>query len=200
MSNLNTAAYWDEVYTEEIQELIRMTNNYDLRWQLDRFEKIASLMHRSSGKVLDVGCGLGNLTRYLKARDPYLDVYGVDFSKVAVDFCNEHIPNHYFVSNADDLSNFEEFDVIISSETIEHLDNPKAHLQSIYDLLKLDGSVIISTPNFNQSDNGEYVSHEHVHEFTPIELEKLMEEVGFKSNVSVTPNTWWMCVMGTKKL
>ncbi len=198
MSNINTAEYWDEVYKEEIQELVRSTNNYDLRWQLDRFEKIVSLIHRSSGKILDVGCGLGNLTRYIKARDPYLDVYGVDFSKVAVDFCNEHIPGHYMVDDASKLLAHppESFDVVISSETIEHLSNPESHMKSLVSLVQPGGSVIISTPNLDF--NGGTVSKEHFHEFTPKELQDLMEECGLKNIVSITPKIWWMCVMGTK--
>lgn len=71
--------------------------------------------------VLDLGCGAGQLTRYLNGHD-YL---GVDFSTVAIDIAKERFPSYVF--NVGDIRNLainEDFDTVTLIEILEHLDNP----------------------------------------------------------------------------
>ena len=77
--------------------------------------------------------------------------------------------------------------MVVSFETIEHLENHSAALTIIFDLLKFDGQLIISSPNRlittpkarNQVESG---CGFHIKEFTIPELRKDLESVGFRVN------------------
>lgn len=60
------------------------------------------------------------------------------------DFGREGIGFH--VGVAEDLSGFGKFDVVVSFETIEHLERPEKFLEEVSRILKDDGLLIISTP------------------------------------------------------
>jgi len=109
---------------------------------LDEFEK-----YRKTNKILDVGCGLGWFL--LEAKKRGWEVYGTEFSKEAVKLCTENgINMKEGVLNSEDFINHE-FDIITSSEVIEHINNPNIELESIKKLLRKGGLFYCTTPNFN---------------------------------------------------
>jgi len=132
--------------------------------------------------ILDLGCGKGWLTNILSA---YGKVLGADLS---VTRAKELFPNLNFYSgtNSDLLSNgnFERFNLIVSTEVIEHIpDNKKKDfLCSIYSLLVPGGFAILTTPRVELYD-----AWQRVYPFKqPIEswiseseLNRLSRSVGF---------------------
>ena len=126
-------------------------------------------------KILDLGCGRGWLTNQLSK---YGNVLGVDlFTQEAemrypdlnfleIDFLNEYekIPN--------------DFDVIISSEVIEHIPLEKRSLfeKIIFDRLKPRGFCIITTPNKKRVDQFQvYVPQPEEHQFDIAEILNLFK-------------------------
>lgn len=99
--------------------------------------------------ILDLGCGRGWLTNLLSG---YGEVLGIEPVESVVSYAKTLFPNlQFMVGSTPELitKNFEnKFDVIVSSEVIEHI--PDAHkiffLKDIYRLLKPDGYCIITTP------------------------------------------------------
>jgi SAM-dependent methyltransferase len=59
------------------------------------------------------------------------------------------------------------FDLVVSFQVIEHLENPSDYLNAIARLLKPDGLAILTTPNLRMSDG---VNPYHVHEYLADEL------------------------------
>ncbi|NIM90461.1 MAG: methyltransferase domain-containing protein [Candidatus Aminicenantes bacterium] len=107
--------------------------------------------------ILDIGCGNGYLDFKLKNSVPKyynLKVIGVDKYKPAIDFANTrkkflHREDcHFELMDACNLR-FEDdsFDIVVCSEVLEHLKQPRMAIKEIYRVLKKDGLVIISTPN-----------------------------------------------------
>jgi 2-polyprenyl-3-methyl-5-hydroxy-6-metoxy-1,4-benzoquinol methylase len=99
--------------------------------------------------ILDVGCGNGFLANYLIANG--YDVYGTDASEMGIAIANQSNNNRFFVQNLTEdelpieLRNLK-FDVIISTEVIEHLYDPVGFINFLKNILKPGGQIIISTP------------------------------------------------------
>lgn len=103
-------------------------------------------------RVLDAACGEGYGSRLL-ANWGASEVVGVDISAEAIASAQKHFAsdNVSFLQNdAETLPRLFEphsFDLIVSFETIEHVQDPELFLRNIQSLLKPGGVVAISCPN-----------------------------------------------------
>jgi len=100
-----------------------------------------------NARVLEVGSGLGYFTYSLK-RAGY-NIKGLDISKEAVEAAINKYGDFYI---CDDLiqyaqKNSEAYDVVIMTEVIEHLNEPKVFIEAIKQLIKPKGACILTTPN-----------------------------------------------------
>ncbi len=96
--------------------------------------------------VLEVGCGFGYLT-YALAKESF-DVTGIDISENAIKSAKENFGNHYSNESLKELANRNaKYDLIISTEVIEHVDEPTEFFESCVSLLKPNGKIFLTTPN-----------------------------------------------------
>jgi 2-polyprenyl-3-methyl-5-hydroxy-6-metoxy-1,4-benzoquinol methylase len=99
-----------------------------------------------SGDVLDFGAGIGSFARALHAMGRFRSVTGVDIIPAPAD-----LPAGitWTTQDLNDPTAFpaESFDVIVSAEVVEHLENPRAVAREWYRLLRPGGHLLISTPN-----------------------------------------------------
>lgn len=107
--------------------------------------QIAEMVTPSS-RVLDVGCGSGELIEHL-ARAKSVDARGIELSQAGVNACvAKGLP--VIQGDADtDLADYpaRSFDFAILSQTIQATHKPKAVLE---ELLRIGKRVIVSFPNF----------------------------------------------------
>lgn len=100
-------------------------------------------------RILDVGCGNGVIACRLLADG--FDIYGIDASETGISIASRKNPGRFFVQDIsseqlpDALSAFQ-FEVVISTEVIEHLYAPRSYMKLIKNILPRGGVVIISTP------------------------------------------------------
>ena len=99
-------------------------------------------------RVLDVGCGNGNISKALGSLG-YI-VTGIDISAASVEQASKHNPFenvNFKVADAEKLAETETFDAVVCSEVLEHLNEPK-HLVSALQKLTADtGILVITVPN-----------------------------------------------------
>jgi len=105
---------------------------------------IAEMVERGS-KVLDVGCGDGDLLQLLESRG--IDGRGIELSREGVNHC---VAKGLAVVQGDadtDLSNYPDdaFDYVILSQTLQATRRPKAVLEN---LLRIGRRAIVTFPNF----------------------------------------------------
>lgn len=72
----------------------------------------------------------------------------------------------------------EKANVVISFETIEHTPNPDVFLKKIFNILKPEGLLVLSTPN--NPYNEEPMSVEHFIEYSVNDMTKMLEKAGFE--------------------
>ncbi len=140
-------------------------------------------LKKVNGKLLDVGCGRGDMLRAFKEIN--FEVYGIDLSKEAIEMC--HPINVQNINLENENFNYSEknFDVIFSKSLIEHLDNPINFMTSCKKLLSEDGSLIVMTPSWMHHCWGPfYLDHTHKTPFTLQSLRDIANLSGFK-NVKV---------------
>ncbi len=96
-------------------------------------------------KVLDVGCGTGKLLQMLQETFPTAQLSGCDIHN----FLPAHLQKiAFFQQDLNlDFSSRNHFDLIISSEVIEHLENPRHFLRNLATITNEKGHIILTTPN-----------------------------------------------------
>lgn len=102
-----------------------------------------------NGRVLDVGCGNGVISRHL-GQFGY-EVLGIDISQKTIDVARSKntLPNVRFEAiSAEALTaQGERYDAVICSEVLEHLDRPELLLKVIHASLKDNGLLVVTVPN-----------------------------------------------------
>jgi 2-polyprenyl-3-methyl-5-hydroxy-6-metoxy-1,4-benzoquinol methylase len=113
-----------------------------------RFKKM--LGNIEGKKVLDIGCGRGNLSFYLAQKGA--KVIGIDLSKNFINYCKDQLKDSnlnldFIVMNAQ-IPDFEDktFDVIVGSRIIHHLPDIESFFRECKRLLKKDGFVTFMEP------------------------------------------------------
>lgn len=104
----------------------------------------------TAGKsLLDIACGVGKGSLTMAILGKAAKVSGYDIDQDSVTYAgirNMHGAVTYKTADAQSFHNGDQFDMIVSFETIEHLDNPEAFLKNASDSLSSDGALYVSTP------------------------------------------------------
>lgn len=105
-------------------------------------ESLIELLAPQKGeRILDLGCGTGDLAMYLF--DCGVDVIGVDNSENMILQARSKYPNiHFSVKDATDLGYSEEFDAVFSNAVLHWVKPPEQALNSIYKSLKAEGRFV----------------------------------------------------------
>jgi 2-polyprenyl-3-methyl-5-hydroxy-6-metoxy-1,4-benzoquinol methylase len=135
------------------------TQQFD--YSTDYFEKMASGWNRisfpiiapfareglalfSPESILDVGCGngiYGNVLRENRAK-----LFGIDMSPESVELCKSGGYNHVIQCPAQRIEyGDEKFDMVFSSEVLEHVEDYEQMLKEIHRVLKPGGGLILTT-------------------------------------------------------
>ncbi len=130
-------------------------------------------------KVLDAACGEGYGSHLLS--ENAVEVIGLDIDEKSI----EHAKNKYkknnltFIEGSCSQLPFDDscFDMVISFETLEHLEQQQEMLAEFKRVLRKDGVLIISTPDKKHySDATGFKNEYHVKELYKQEFKSLLDE------------------------
>lgn len=176
-SNMNETQKNDFVPSGERHIPFHVGTDYSLG-NVDHMLRYALVAPFVEGKrVLDISCGTGYGSHYLACQGA-AEVIAVDVDSDAIAFASKfysHPSIQYIQSDAHSVPELDDqsFDIIVSFETIEHLQHPRLFLAELRRLLKPDGKAFVSCPNDYRVFPDSWISHFHLHKFKFAEFRDL---------------------------
>jgi ubiquinone/menaquinone biosynthesis C-methylase UbiE len=138
--------------------------------------------------ILDIASGSGYGTALLG--EAASKAYGVDVDKDAIRYAKKNYSSKKveFLEGDGQAIPLEDssVDVVVTFETIEHIEDYESFMDEVARVLKKDGLLILSTPNDKEFPES---NHFHIHEFEMNELESLAKK-HFKNIKSYYQGTW----------
>jgi len=149
--------YYDKIWSKKVTQS---------QPEITRMMRMASVL-KGVTKVLDVGCGPGDIISYLSESTEYV---GVDISEVARESVIYY--GGRAVESLDDLGN-QMFDGCILGEFLEHLEDDVGILKEIEKHLNPGAIIIASVPRY-----GVMRDPAHTRDYTAKEFKQLMSTIG----------------------
>ncbi len=155
----------------------------------ERFQKILSEI-KENYSVLDIGCGNSLLGDFLNKNNYYV---GLDINTKYINNLHSRGING-LVGSVEHLP-FKKstFDFVICTEVLEHVFNPKQVIENIHEILKKNGTAIISVPNIAYWDTrkdlllgifaenkSKFYPPEHIRFFTRDDISRLIDDAGLR--------------------
>lgn len=179
--------YREEYYKEWIEKQMKRRV---LMWK----KRLKDLMsYRKSGRLLDVGCGLGTFLKL--AEEEGFEISGTEVSEYVSRYVKESLGIDVFRGNLEE-AHFppSHFDAVTVWHTLEHLPDPRAALKEINRILKKGGLLVVALPNLNN-----YITRIlyplakrkklrlfslqakewHLYHFTPRTITSMLKDTGF---------------------
>lgn len=153
-----------DTYFEYLKTRSRLALAYRRIWLYPR------LARQMSGRVLDVGCGIGDMLRFLR------DGVGVDINPRLVEYCRsqglqahqmsaDHLP---FTSGS--------FDAVTLDNVLEHIETPEPLLQEIGRVLRRGGRFVVGVPG----SLGYALDSDHKRFYSETQLHARVQSAGFR--------------------
>lgn len=100
-------------------------------------------------RVIDIGCATGDFIKECSEITNW-GLTGIDIVAEAVAIAKEKNPQaDFLIGKIEDYTGGlkEKFDIVFCSHTLEHVNNPKEFIESIYSILKKEGILYLEIPN-----------------------------------------------------
>ncbi len=151
LDNMEPSEFWSQVanlYEEKFMNL----NIYD-----DSYDLFCDEIIVSTPKILEIGCGPANISKYISNKILDADIFGIDYSEKMIELAKKNVPNGKFeVMDCRDINKIEyKFDAIISGFCLPYLTTKEANefLSSVNNLLKNEGVFYLSFVEGNPEDS-----------------------------------------------
>jgi len=176
---------------------------YNVRCRLEARRSLNRSRHlKDNARILDVGCGDGFHLRLLRQYgNKTWKLEGVDLDQKAVKAATKAGLDVHLGRVQDVNLPERSYDMVFMIQTIEHLEDPRQVLETIFGLLREGGQLIIVTDNtgsidfnwFKRGHWGGYHFPRHFNLFNRNSLSKLAQEVGYDVKdltTIVSPVNW----------
>ncbi len=151
----------------KIADKLRMTDGF---YDFVSSYILAKKLYRTD-KIVEAGCGGGYLIDQIQRKENIGDghLYAFDVSPKLIEMAKKINKSVVFSIQALPKTNFESnyFDIVILSETLEHLLKPKSSLLELRRIMKEDGRMFITIPNGDRMALNRYYKARNI--FQPID-------------------------------
>ena len=136
------------------------------------------------GRLLDIGCGQGDLIADLHKAYPNVELCGTDYSQWGVDIAAKKVPSARFFSR-DLLQDGEPQEGLAGwatyaacSEVLEHVDDPETLMRNAAAYLAPSCRVVVTVPGGPMSAFDRHIGHRR--HYTAESLRRLLIDAGFE--------------------
>jgi len=135
---------------------------------------------KKNSKILDAGCGTGNLLKILEDKNKGLKLYGVDISKEMLKIAKKKLKKAKIKLEAAEKLTFKKkyFDYVFSVDAFHHYYNYDLVMRNFYRVLKRDGCLIVVDFSFGIFFNKIEPGNNEMH--TAREFKELFKKYKFK--------------------
>ena len=133
---------WNKIaslYEEKFMYLKLYNESYDF---------ICNSIPKANAKLLEIGCGPGNITKYLLSKRPDFDIYGIDIAPNMIDLAQKNNPTARFgVMDTRQINELDStYDGIVCGFCIPYLSQTDCSkfISDCYELLNENGLIYIS--------------------------------------------------------
>ena len=163
-------------------------------WHTRKLNEVLNITNNSNNleKILDVGCASGWFISQVNKKYHKASCFGIDIYDAAILYARKNYPKINFkVADANKIPYKEKtFDLVICTEVLEHVDNPKEVLLEIKRVLKKRGVTVIELDSGSmlfsiawfiwRQFKGKIWNDAHLHSFNVKKLETLIKSCDFK--------------------
>lgn len=159
--------------------------------------KQVAALEKKTQRIIDLGCGPGFTIAAVAEKFPRCEFIGIDFSTEAITEAKNRMPNHQWLeADATSAINIAPADLVVCTEVIEHVDNPKDLAANLIELCRPGGSLVLTTQAGHVHATERAVGH--LRHFSATQLREILESAGW---VSVMVTRWgWPGYWLLKKL
>ncbi|HEY3822042.1 MAG TPA: class I SAM-dependent methyltransferase [Polyangiaceae bacterium] len=134
-------------------------------------------------RMLDLGCGSGELDMHVLRERADAEILGLDMSETGIEMARTKVPTGHFhrqdFSRPLDLPGFDRWATHgVCTEVLEHLDDPTKMLANVRPLLATGAKLVITVPAGPMSAFDRHVGHRK--HFTRRLLRTTIEDAGFE--------------------
>lgn len=157
-------------------------NEKSFWWYVGRRKIIANTMSefiKPQGKILELGSGTGGNVSFLSSFGEYT---GIEKEQLAINFAQSVHPSTKFVQGnlPQILSGISrDFDTIVLLDVLEHIENDLITLKSTAQLLKDNGTILMTMPAFPSLWGNHDKIHHHYRRYTKKMLFTVCREAGY---------------------
>ena len=133
---------WNKIaslYQDKFMELDLYNDTYDF---------ICNSIDKPNAKLLEIGCGPGNITKYLIAKRPDFDLFGIDIAPNMVELARQNNPAaHFAVMDSRQINNLDsKYDGIVCGFCLPYLSQTETNelISNSYNLLSDNGLLYLS--------------------------------------------------------
>lgn len=189
MKNINKEKYWNKRFSNNWTEFggIEQTKFFADLALKNIPRQLIKEIKKNKYSICDAGCAEGQGAEEFKKAFPNSNVFGFDFSKIAINLAQKKISNiSFFVENINKLN--KKFDVIYCSNTLEHLSNPQKIINHL--ISQTNKHLIIQIP-FQEK----MLLNEHVNSFDyknfPLKIHDFILTFCRIKDTSINSSKYW---------